>query len=571
MIVNLRRAPIAVALVWAILTMAVLPWLVSEAYAGRGIDVLNRILASRMAENPLGHYLTKIYVLAVAGVAVILAAGFGLPAAARDAARGSPVARRFVLPASAASLAGIRIGTVAVALIMLLLEDPASVALLPRWSEVSWGMGIMNIARRFPGVEALLASAGALLALKALTVTALLLALVGLWTRAALVLSVVGTLALGAVLRMYTHFFHTGLLPIYLLAILSLCRCADAWSVDCLLRRRAGKPVPAPERPTMDYGWARFVCWSMIALAYFAAGTSKLRHGGLFWWDGVNLKTKLLTDVLQVNSIELFWTSEIGRLPTGLFSLLGLGTLVIEVGFIAVLFSRRARLLFPLGAAGLHIGVFLMQEILFLDLILIQIVFFDVRRLAVPLERWARSRWPALGAGEPTAPLAASEPAPPADAPATASIRPMMLSLIPLACLGVTALALESYPLTTWGMYSDRTRSTRVEYILFHGVDEAGRKVPVRFEDAFGVLRFNRCYDIVPRAFQPGREQILRDLLDAFAQIRDRGRLPGDRLAAFQFDLRAWDYDKAPRDSQRGAVVASFVHRVGPAAAHPQP
>ncbi|HEX6272720.1 MAG TPA: hypothetical protein VFZ53_06770 [Polyangiaceae bacterium] len=573
MVANVRRVTIAIFVLWLVLFLVVLPSLVRDAYAGTGIGFLNQMFESRRS-NSLDHYMTSLRILAAVGGIGILGAGFGLIAAIRDAARGSPVARRFVLPAAPTSLAGIRIAVVGVALVIALLEDPSSTALLPRWSEAPYGLGLVKIVRRVPGIEALLSSAGALMALKLFTVGALVLALVGLFTRFALVAAVAGGLVLGAVLRMYTHFFHTGLLPLYLLVVLCFCRCADAWSIDAVLRRRAGKPVPPPERPSMEYGWGRFVCWSVVALTYFAAGTSKLRHGGFLWWDGVNLKSKLLADVLQVNSIELPWTPLIGELPVAVFSILGLGTLIIEAGFPAVLFSRTARFLFPLGAAGLHLGVFLMQEILFLDLMLIQILFFDVRKPAAYLEQRFRSRFPALALAGPSDSTSAGPEEQRAETGALAPVPlgTLLLAVFPVVYCGTIALGLEAYPITTWSMYSDRTQSTRVQYILFHGLDAAGRKVPVRFEDAFGVLHFNRAYDIVPRAFHDeDGQRPLRQMLDAFAGIRDRERSAGERLSAFQFDLRAWDYARDPGDPNRGVTVSTFVHRIGSAASAEKP
>ena len=55
----------------------------------------------------------------------------------------------------------------------------------------------------------------------------------------------------------------------------------------------------------------------------------------------------------------------------GLFALFG------ETFFGLVLFSRIARWIFPVAAMMMHIGIFLLQRILFFDLILLQFVFFD--------------------------------------------------------------------------------------------------------------------------------------------------------------------------------------------------
>ena len=67
--------------------------------------------------------------------------------------------------------------------------------------------------------------------------------------------------------------------------------------------------------------------------------------------------------------------------PDILFAMLGIFALVTEVSFGMVLFSRIARRILPVMAMMMHIGIFLLQRILFLDLILLQFVFFDFTRI----------------------------------------------------------------------------------------------------------------------------------------------------------------------------------------------
>ena len=65
------------------------------------------------------------------------------------------------------------------------------------------------------------------------------------------------------------------------------------------------------------------------------------------------------------------------HVPDIFFSLLGIFALTTETLFGLVLVSRVARRIFPVAAMMMHIGIFLLQRILFLDLILLQFVFFD--------------------------------------------------------------------------------------------------------------------------------------------------------------------------------------------------
>lgn len=558
---------IALAIVWALAAGIYLPWLVSEAYAGRGPGVLQRIFAEKRAYIPVEHYLLRLRLLAAGGAVGVAAAALAFSAAKRDVEHGGPLSLRFLPRADAASLAGIRVAVCAIAFLLLAIEDPASTALLPRNGTHPAHVQVMAILRQFSMVDAVLGSAPALSALKFATLAALGCAIFGLYTRAALAFSFVGLLAVGGVLRMYTHFFHTGILPLYLIGLLFLTPSADAWALDPGRRVKAGRP--AVEGNELAYTWARFSCWSVIALTYFAAGTSKLRHGGLLWWDGVNLKHKLLSDALNIGSFDLPFASLFASLPTSFYALLGLATLVIEIGFLFVPVSRVARRYLPLGAVGLHLGIFVAQEILFLDLLLIHVVFYDHRARAERAAAWISAKLPpSLSAAFGREARASSSRA---DGPAGAEPRTRgrltstataTLALIPVVYTGSIALGIEFYPVTTWAMYSDRTKTSVVEYTLFRGINSAGRTVKVRFEDAFGALSFNRTYDIIPRAFDPKTEAEVHAMLARYAEIHNREAPASEQLAAIELELRAWDFVAEPDHPSHGRSIKQFVHRV---------
>src|SRR5439155_1268539 len=108
--------------------------------------------------------------------------------------------------------------------------------------------------------------------------------------RATLPLAALGYLIFGGILRHYSAFYHAGLVPLYVLAVLVFTPCVDAWSIDRRRRASRGLPVPEPGRPAAVYGWSRYACWTVVALAYAASGLSKLRNGGLHWWDAANVR-----------------------------------------------------------------------------------------------------------------------------------------------------------------------------------------------------------------------------------------------------------------------------------------
>ena len=109
-----------------------------------------------------------------------------------------------------------------------------------------------------------------------------MLGAIGLFTRTAMIVAfVLGTYLLGL-----PHNFgqtqHFDSLAVFVLGALALSRAADTWSIDALLaaikRGSAERPADAAE-----YAWPIRFVWVAMALIFWAAGLSKLRHAGLAW------------------------------------------------------------------------------------------------------------------------------------------------------------------------------------------------------------------------------------------------------------------------------------------------
>jgi len=82
-----------------------------------------------------------------------------------------------------------------------------------------------------------------------------------------------------------TLFKRLGLLPFSVpvlaaMAILAVSRCGAAWSLDRLIARARGKSKPDPSG---EYRWPVRAVWLILSPVSFAAGVSKLRHGGRAW------------------------------------------------------------------------------------------------------------------------------------------------------------------------------------------------------------------------------------------------------------------------------------------------
>jgi predicted DCC family thiol-disulfide oxidoreductase YuxK len=360
---------------WIAFAKLVVPPIIESAYRGESLPFLNSIIKSQHV-NPISHYLQKWDRLTMHYL--LNGVGLGLLALLVS----SPAFfRKFVGEATPGSLGAIRMWTCAILLLTISWEDLASIALLPlelREPDTEWRYGVMEYFYSLPiGFEGFVTSATSLRAFQWLTELVLFLGMIGWRTRVVIPLAAFCAFLLVGILVDYSFFWHQNLVPIYLLAVLSCTPCGDGWSIDRLRKVSQGRPVPAADRGSPVYGWSRYACWVVIALPYVANGLGKLRSGGLFWWNPTNMRSMLYHDSLTPREFDWAWSLYLAPAPDVLFAILGIFALVTEVSFGMVLFSRIARRILPIMAMMMHIGIFLLQRILFLDLILLQFVFFD--------------------------------------------------------------------------------------------------------------------------------------------------------------------------------------------------
>lgn len=149
------------------------------------------------------------------------------------------------------------------------------------------------------------------------------------------------------------------------LVIFALARCGDAWSIDAMLaRRRAPRAVPAPSG---EYRWPIRFVRVVISLAFFTAGLSKLRDGGLGW---------IFSDTLRLTMIER-------EVPLGLWlaqwpwvcrALAG-SVVCIELLHPLALVSRRAACVLIPASIGFLLGSWLVLGIPFLPLLVLHVVW----------------------------------------------------------------------------------------------------------------------------------------------------------------------------------------------------
>lgn len=203
---------------------------------------------------------------------------------------------------------------------------------------------------------------------------ALLVALLGYRTRWSLLIAAAAYFVEGGLLRSHSFFFHNGLVPLQVVALLALTPCGDVLSLDARWKRTRLKSEDV-------YRWALLVVWMPLALTYLMAGLNKVRYGGLDWFAPNTLRGH--SELMKV--VPLLPTSDlrpwINLIPPFAWSLMALFTVFTEVGYVTVLWSRRARYLFPVLAAAMHLGIWLVMGHAFPDLIVLQLAVFPVEVL----------------------------------------------------------------------------------------------------------------------------------------------------------------------------------------------
>jgi len=185
------------------------------------------------------------------------------------------------------------------------------------------------------------------------TAVAWVLAAIGFLSRWSATATAIGVTFLNGLFFGITPFNHSWILPTFALLALCFVRTNDRWSVDYHLRKwRQGTPQEF-KGSLAETGLARKAFLVTAVGFYFAAGMTKMFEAGPRWADG--------------HTIEYFAAERQALVPLGKFlagnlwlcALLAVGSLTVELGAPAALFSRKARYPLIAGWTSLHLGIWL--------------------------------------------------------------------------------------------------------------------------------------------------------------------------------------------------------------------
>ena len=329
-------------------------------------------------------------------------------------------------------------------------------------------MGMMTTLHAIPGWDWIYTTGWVLVALKWATVAGCVVACAGWWHLWSVALATVLSLIYGGILREYSHLFYTMLLPLQLAFILSVAPTGKSVKIGEVVHLFWRNP-----------SWYWQVVLTLIAMTYFISGLGKLLDGGLMWWSGENIRHLVLFSNYSGREFDLGLKEFFYAVPAFVYAGLGLFTLAVELLFPLVLFQRHARIILPLCAVAMHLGIWVVQGILFLDLIALQVLFLL-----------------------PSAPLLALQKKQLAGVGVVAAL-PLLLCL----------LHIESYPLSAWRLFAEDRAGKPVKVWSSFAETPTQSKAKFMPDDIIGALDDCRYRDYYMR----GRfavETMLKDVLE---------------------------------------------------------
>lgn len=161
----------------------------------------------------------------------------------------------------------------------------------------------------------------------------------------------------------WSTFYHSDNLLVLHTLVLGLAPSADAFSLDARRRGSAAGGVSANWR----YGWPVKLICAVTVLAYFLAGVAKVSGPlGWSWAGGESLRAQVAVDALRkevLGAEGALLSLPFDALP--LFMMMGIFTLVFELGAPLALLGRRLSYVWALGAWTMHWGIFFVMGITF--------------------------------------------------------------------------------------------------------------------------------------------------------------------------------------------------------------
>jgi hypothetical protein len=226
---------------------------------------------------------------------------------------------------------------------------------------------------------------------------ALLLSCIGLFTSISTAISFAFGLYFCGMEVSFGKIHHMDHVLIFSFLIMAFSRCGDAFSVDSWIRKPRAAAIQEPPAMSGEYTWPIRLIWVVIALIYFAAGVSKLRHSGFEWIDSDTMSHYLISHQYHISAADPLssWGAALARRAM-IPRLLAATSLILELAMPIALFSRRSRWVLVPGAAAMQFGIAVLMGPPFYQLILCQLLWVPWDRVLAQVAHRseARHRYP---------------------------------------------------------------------------------------------------------------------------------------------------------------------------------
>ncbi len=222
--------------------------------------------------------------------------------------------------------------------------------------------------------------------LYAVFAVACLAGLLGMCTRTACIVATVSAFVLMGIPQFFgkiNHYHHI----IWVGAILATSRCSDVLSIDALWSAFRGRqPVEKPEAANV-YALPMRMILLFLGVIYFFPGFWKYVVSGPEWFMSDNLRSRVLLRMFVSEGWEPML--RIDQYPW-LCRFAGLTTILMEIGFVFLVFNRLGRWVAAVGGLTFHFLVKQMLNISFWPIQVYYLAFADVHRVLTRLGRWLR-------------------------------------------------------------------------------------------------------------------------------------------------------------------------------------
>jgi len=232
---------------------------------------------------------------------------------------------------------------------------------------------------------------------------ALLFGCLGLFTRVSTAISFVFGFYFFGLPASFGRIHHAEHVLIFSFLIMAFSRCGDAWSIDALIRKARTGAIQEPPALSGEYTWPVRMLWVVMALMYFAAGVSKIRHSGFEWINSDTMATFLVAHAYHISMADSLtsWGPVLAR-TVMIPRLLAAFGMIVELAMPLALFSRRFRCLLVPSIALMQFSIAALLGPNFYQLILCQLLWVPWDRVVAHVTRPAESlhRYPMVCDGQ---------------------------------------------------------------------------------------------------------------------------------------------------------------------------